>query len=340
MPRVRKAVAAVSLLAAGSTAAAARPAELYAAPEPVPALSAASLDVRYEATDRNISRALATAERVHDEDRTRALAALLAPGRRFLAFDPRGTGRAVEVIGDLEHADRIAVVVPGADNTLSNYDSPKFVGDGGRALYREARADAPRTRLAVIAWLGYDSPSTLSPTVLTSGPADDGARGLRRLLTGVHHVNGRARFALLCHSYGSVVCAKAARRAADPPVDDPPVDDPPVDDPSVDDLPVDDLPVEDIALFGSPGTTLDKAADLGTSARVWAGRAKGDWMRYVPNVRFAGLGFGADPVSPGFGALRFDAGTGPHSAYLKPGSLALRNLALIALGRAAEVTRT
>jgi hypothetical protein len=61
-------------------------------------------------------------------------------------------------------------------------------------------------------------------------------------------------------------------------------------------------------------------------------------MRYVPNVRFAGLGFGADPVSSGFGALRFDAGTGPHSGYLKPGSRALRNLALIALGRDAEVT--
>lgn len=314
MPRARRAVAAVSLLAAGSTAAAAGPAELYAAPAPVPALSAGTLGVRYEATQRNIGQALATAERVHDGDRTRALSALLAPGRRFLAFDPRGSGRAVEVIGDLEHADRIAVVVPGADNTLTNYDSPKFVGGDSRALYREARADAPRSRLAVIAWLGYDSPSTLSTAVLTTGPAEDGARGLGRLLAGVHRANGHARFALLCHSYGSLVCAKAARRVAP-------------------------LPVDDIALFGSPGTTMDRAADLGTSANVWAGRAKGDWMRYVPNVRFAGLGFGADPVSPGFGALRFDAGTGPHSAYLKPGSPALRNLALIALGRTAEVTR-
>jgi len=84
---------------------------------------------------------------------------------------------------------------------------------------------------------------------------------------------------------------------------------------------------------------VDRAGDLGTSARVWAGRAEGDWMRYVPNVRFAGVGFGADPVSAGFGALRFDAGAGPHSGYLRPGSLALRNLALIALGRTAEVTR-
>jgi hypothetical protein len=336
MPGVRQSLAAVSLLAAGSVAPAAVPADPYEAPGPLPALSASALAARYQATGRDIGRALTTAERVHDEDRARALSAFLTPGRRFLAFDPRGSGRAVEVIGDLEHADRIAVVIPGADNTLANYDSPKFVGGGSRALYQEARAqaaraqaagaqqaraqearghearaDVPLSRFAVIAWLGYDSPSTLSTAVLTSSRAEDGARGLERFLSGIHQVNGHARFALLCHSYGSVVCAKAAPHLAP-------------------------LPVDDIAVFGSPGTTVDTASDLGTSARVWAGRSKGDWMRYVPNVHFAGLGFGTDPVSPRFGALRFDAGTGPHSAYLKPGSRALRNLTLIALGHTAE----
>ncbi|TMR01627.1 hypothetical protein ETD83_14380 [Actinomadura soli] len=319
MPSVRKAVAVASVLAvagsaAGSAAATTGGTDVYAAPGPAPGLSAAALDLRYQAADREIERALATARHVRDSDRARALTAFRSGGRRFLSFDPRGRGRAVEVIGDLRRADRIAVVVPGADNSLTNYDSPKFAGGGSRALYRQARADAPGARLAVIAWLGYDTPSSPGVGVLTSGRAEDGAPVLRRLLTAVHRVNGHGRFALLCHSYGSVVCAKAA--------------------PSLGPLPVDE-----IALFGSPGTTAGTVADFRTSARVWAGRAKGDWMRYVPNVRFAGLGFGADPVSPGFGALRFDAGTGPHSAYLKPGSLALRNLALIALGRAAEVTR-
>ncbi|MEV3925700.1 alpha/beta hydrolase [Actinomadura coerulea] len=313
MPSVRRTVAAVSVLAAAGSTAAAGHAEVYAPPALAPALSASALDARYKATGRDITRALATAARVHDKGRTRALSAFQGPDRRFLTFDPRGDGRAVEVLGDLRHADRIAVVVPGADNSLADYDSPKFVGGGSRALYRQARAAAPGARIAVIAWLGYDSPSTLSAGALTSGRAEEGARGLQRLLAGVHAVNGRARFALLCHSYGSVLCARAARRLAP-------------------------LPVDDIALFGSPGTTLRHVSDLGTSARVWAGRSRGDWVRYVPHVRFAGLGFGADPVSPGFGALRFDAGAGPHSGYLKPGSLALRNLTLIALGRDAEVT--
>ncbi len=304
----------MSVLAATGAVTAAGHAEVYAPPAAAPALSAPALGARYETTGRDIARALATARRVHDEGRARALASFLAPGRRFLSFDPRGDGIAVEVLGDLEHADRVAVVVPGADNSLGNYDSPKFVGGGSRALYRQARASAPGARIAVIAWLGYDSPSTLSTGALTAGHAEKGARGLEGLLAGLHRVNGKARFALLCHSYGSVVCGKAVPRFAP-------------------------LPVDEVALFGSPGTTVRHASDLGTPARVWAGRAKGDWIQYVPHVRFTGVGFGADPAAPGFGALRFDAGTGPHSGYLKPGSLALCNLALIALGRDAEVTR-
>ncbi len=315
MLRVRKTIAAVLALAAvGSTSAAARGAEVSAAPRAAPELSAATLDDRFRATRQEIARALATARRFHDEDRARVLSSFLDGNRRFLAFDPRGGGRAVEVIGDLRGADRIAVVVPGADNTLAVFDDPKFVGGDGRALYRQAGTAAPDARFAVIAWLGYRAPSMPSLRVLRADDAEDGARSLERLVAGVHRVNRHARFALLCHSYGSVVCVRAAR-------------------------PLASLPVDDIALYGSPGTTADDAADLGTPARVWAGRSTGDWARFVPNIRFAGLGFGTDPVSSGFGAVRFDAGPGAHSGYLRPGSLSLRNLALIALGRDAEVGR-
>ncbi|WP_131741701.1 alpha/beta hydrolase [Actinomadura roseirufa] len=312
-PPRRATVAAVALAALGTTTAAAR-AEPYAAPAPLPELTAATLQARYAAAGREITLARAAAERLHDGGRVRALTALLAPGRRFLSFDARGAGRAVEVIGDLASAGRVAVVVPGADGALATFDSDKFAGGGGRALYRRAARAAPGARLAVIAWLGYRSPSTLSTAVLTGSRADEGARALGRLLSGVHRVNGRARIALLCHSYGSVVCGKAAPRLGP-------------------------LPVDEIALYGSPGTTTRDSAALRTTAHVWAGRSRGDWMRYVPNVHLAGVGFGQDPTAPAFGALRFDAGTGPHSAYLEPGSTALRNLTLIALGRDADVTR-
>ncbi|MEV5826207.1 alpha/beta hydrolase [Spirillospora sp. NPDC052242] len=312
---VRRSAAALTVLtAAGSTVAATSAPGPYAAPSPVPALSAATLDDRFAATARDIAAARATAVRTGDEDRARTLTAFLAPGRRFLAFDPRGDGRAVEVFGDLRGADRIAVVVPGADNALANFDSVKFAGGGARALYRRTAAEAPSARVAVVAWLGYRAPATLGPDVLSGDRAESGARRLEGFLGGLARVNGKARFALFCHSYGSVVCGAAAPGLGG-------------------------VPVDDIALFGSPGTTARRAADLRTSATVWAGRSSGDWIRFVPHVRFAGFGFGPDPVSPGFGAVRFDAGTGPHSGYLKPGSAALRNLALIALGHDSEVAR-
>jgi hypothetical protein len=295
----RLALASVSLVTVALPLTSAGP---YAAPAALPALSPQTLTARYAAVRHEIERAAATSRRVHGT----SLSAFLNPARRFLSFDARGSGRAVEVDGDLATADRVAVVVPGADNDLGNFDSWKFAGGAARALYNEARAIDPGTRVAVVAWLGYDSPSVLSRTVLSAGRAERAAKDLRTFVHGLKSVNA-APVDLLCHSYGSVICAKAANG----------------------------LPVADIAMVGSPGTTVGKATDLRTPARVWAARATGDWTQYVPNISFLGLGFGQDPTSVAYGAQVFDAGSGTHSEYFKPGSLALRNLSLIALGRAA-----
>ncbi|GAA4072670.1 alpha/beta hydrolase [Actinomadura miaoliensis] len=308
-PAPRRFLAVGAALAAVAATTAGTP-EPYAAPQARPPLSPATLDARYTAVRGDIQRAYDTARDVGDDSRAEAFEAFLTPGRRFLAFDARGHGRAVEVIGDLARAERVAVVVPGADGRLTNFDNPKWAGGGARAVYRQARQVAPGVRVAVVAWLGYASPSTMSATVLTPGRAVDGARKLQRFVTELHDTNGRAQVALLCHSYGSVVCGQAAGAVR----------------------------VDDIALYGSPGVTASSVTDMRTGARVWAGRADGDWTRYVPKRHVAGLGFGPDPVSPSFGALRFAAGTGSHSEYLRPGSVSLRNLTFIALGRASEVT--
>ena len=145
--------------------------------------------------------------------------------------------------------------------------------------------------------------------MLTSGDAGQGASALRPLVTALAR-HGQ-RVALLCHSYGSVVCGLAAPH----------------------------LPVTDIAVFGSPGMDAASARSLRTAARVWAGRGSGDWIRLVPHVHFLGLGFGPDPTTPGFGARPFGCGRIGHSGYFRPGSLALRNLAYIALGEPGKVTR-
>lgn len=268
--------------------------------QPLPALTGRALAARY-AADRAAIEAAAR--------RDPRLTPLAAPGRTFLAFDPRG--RAVEVVGDLATARRVAILVPGADTRLHSFDSRGTASPGGgaRAVLGEARRVDPRARLAVIAWLGYTTPATISLDVATTGRADQGARALQPLVNTLA-AHGVA-VTLLCHSYGSVVCGRAAPH----------------------------VNATDIAVFGSPGMAASSAAALHTRARLWAGRGSGDWMAYVPHVRALGLGFGADPTGRGFGARLFAAGDGGHSDYLRPGGIALRNLALIALGRGAEVSR-
>ncbi|MDN3355785.1 alpha/beta hydrolase [Actinomadura sp. DC4] len=288
---------------------------VYAKPGALPALSVSTLAARYKANRRAIGEALKTALRVRDRDRARALSRLLTPGRRFLSFDPRGTGHAVEVLGDLTRARRLAILVPGADTTLTTFDERgqrpySTPGGGARALLGEAGGLERDPHLAVIAWLGYSPPKVTSAGVITDVRADAGATRLRRLVSDLHELDPSAATTLLCHSYGTVVCGEAVRG----------------------------LPVDDVAAFGSPGMTASSAGALGTRANVWAARGSRDWMQFVPHVRVLGLGFGTDPVSPRFGARVFAAGSAGHSDYLKPGSLSLRNLALITLGRGSQVT--
>ena len=304
-------LAAVPLAAAAifGTTAAAWPSSTAAAPQAPPALTSTALSARYTADARSIGTAERTAARDGDPQLAAALATLRT--KQVLFFNPNGQGVAAMVIGNLATATRVAVLVPGADTTLTTFFSrgSSSPGGGGEALAAEAHRLDPGERLAIIAWLGYPTPATLSPAVMTSGDAGQGAQALRPLVTALARHGDQV--ALLCHSYGSVVCGLAAPR----------------------------LPVTDIAVFGSPGMDASSVASLHTQARVWAGQESADPIKYVPDVRLFGLGFGANPMSPGFGARVFATGAGGHSGYLDPGSVSLRNLTYIALGDPAAVTR-
>jgi len=302
---VAAAVFATGLIALTALPAAAAQADQ---PPPLPALTSAALSARYRADAQAVARATAAARQAGNPQLASALAPLAT--RPVLFFDPHGPGLAAVVFGDLATATRVAVLVPGSDTTLSTFFARGTASPGGgaAALAAEASRLQPGTRLAVIAWLGYPTPAMLSTAILTSDDAEAGAQALRPLVTALARHGDQV--ALLCHSYGSVVCGLAA--------------------PS--------LPVSDIAVFGSPGMDASSVAALGTKARVWAGRGGDDPIRFVPHVRLLGIGFGADPVSPGFGARVFAAGPGGHSDYLRPGSVSLRNLTEIALGAPAAVT--
>ncbi|MCD7443526.1 alpha/beta hydrolase family protein [Streptomyces lincolnensis] len=293
-------------------------------PAPAPAVSGhvtvATLDETYAANRANAAEAARMADAHGDRGRAAADRAMADPARRFLTFDGRGSGRAAEVFGDLAHADRVAVLVPGSDTSLDTYDRFRATAAHLRdELRRQTLASGdtgsgPRT--AVVAWLGYETPGTVSTTVLTPDRAEQAAPRLREFVRQLHAlVGGEARLSLVCHSYGTVVCARAAGG----------------------------LDVDDLALVGSPGTGADTVAGLHTRARVWAARGSDDWVGEVPHVEAdlfgTTVGFGTDPVSPAFGADVFAAGDGGHSDYFTPGSVSLTNLARIVLGETSEVTR-
>ncbi|MEU9301291.1 alpha/beta hydrolase [Streptomyces sp. NPDC048269] len=273
------------------------------APAPVALAEGTAPHDRYAANRANLAEAAHMAEDAGRTGRAAKLRAMDAGGAaRFLAFDGRGRGRAVEVFGDLETADRVTVLVPGSDTTLDTYQRFR-----AGAVSLQQRLQAEYSRSAVVAWLGYDTPGTVSTTVLTADRADEAAAELGPFLNRLRAMAGPgSHLSLLCHSYGSVVCARTATGSE----------------------------VTDMVLFGSPGTGAHTARDLPTSARVWAGRGGGDWIGSVPHVRLGGIGFGTDPVDPAFGARAFAAGPAGHSDYLKPGTESLDNLAAIVLGTA------
>ena len=89
-------------------------------------------------------------------------------GSTLLADDPRGDGRRVAVFGDLDAARYVAVVVPGAMHDLKTFTDPVGPLASARSLYESVgRLDA-RAAVAVIAWLGYDTPEGFGREVMRS----------------------------------------------------------------------------------------------------------------------------------------------------------------------------
>ncbi|MEU6848760.1 alpha/beta hydrolase [Actinacidiphila alni] len=269
----------------------------------------ALLQARAVDAGRAHSDQLTVAGRIDAGRRAARYTSLLGGHRQILAFDPSGAGRVAEVFGDLDTATRVSVVVPGVDTNLLTFERIKkaYAAPVGMAiaLYEGERAAAPRARTAVIAWADYTTPSGLGLDASTGSMAEHGATRLNALLDALPR---HAEVSLFCHSYGSVLCGIAAP----------------------------DLPrgeVSDITVFGSPGMRVDNAAQLHTSAHVWAARDRSDWISDVPHLEIAGLGHGADPVNDSFGARVISAaGADGHPGYFAPDTTSLANFTQIALG--------
>lgn len=236
--------------------------------------------------------------------------------RSFLGFDPRGDGQAVEVFGDLATAERITVVVPGVASTLRDFTrglgnvARRAPSVQARAVHDATLAHDPDARIAVIAWLGYDTPAGFGISAARQEVARSGARALGRLLDALGTALPGVPVTLIGHSYGVIVCGLAVRSGAES--------------------------VTDLVALGAPGIGAEHATDF-PGVRVWAARADADWIGRVPAVRGLGFGHGTPPAAPEFGALPLavDATT-VHDAYLVPESPTLPAVAALALPRVAR----
>ncbi|MFI9275122.1 alpha/beta hydrolase [Kitasatospora sp. NPDC052896] len=287
-------------------------------------LDGAPLQLRYRANalaitaDRDQAKAQAADPKLDPASHALAVSrandcqALLAPGRQILAFDPRGRGLVSEVFGDLATADRVSVIVPGSDTDLGHFDRTddplRSPAGMARALQAEEGRQSPGTSTAVIAWTGYVTPVGLGPDAVTSRLAEAGAPRLERLLDGLKQTSHPvAPPALLCHSYGTVVCGIAG--------------------------PTLHGATTDMVVFGSPGMGVSDAGELGSGVHLWATRDSTDWIGDVPYVEVGNLGHGADPTSSDFGAEEISsAGAVGHTGYFAAGTASLHNFAAIALG--------
>jgi hypothetical protein len=276
-------------------------------PEIIGNLDGAPPEVRYAANRINIMREVERLEREGgDAERIERLRAMASEDRQIILFDPSGDGRAAEVFGDLDAAEHVAVLVPGATNTLDTFDG---FNDSAELLHTTTSELWPDRPTATIAWLGYDTPDSLPFGIPFPGPeaifdesADQAATTLPPFLEGINQ-SGR-HVTVIGHSYGSVAVGLAAREG---------------------------LAADDIVFLGSPGVRARNATELGHN-NVWAGLNPNDPIRFVDNVSVLGAGHGPQPAHGEFGARRFRTdGAGGHAYYVRD-SEAVNNMARIIVG--------
>jgi pimeloyl-ACP methyl ester carboxylesterase len=272
------------------------------------------------------------------------------PGRTYLRVDARGDGRIVEVLGDLSTADHVVFLIPGMSNQADNYESqlrPKAV-----SLYDAMRAEVtPGEHVAVIAWLGYNTPDGDVKGTLDAASSDSAKRGADQLRKDINDLRAhglKAHITVVGHSYGSVVAGVAMQTSGQTSGQT---------NGQTNGQARSDFAVDDVVVVGSPGMNADTRAGLKSpNVRVWAGRTGaiklpggftttggnlpiGPLAPLIPIVRGAdpvpyAPTHGPDPTTKRFGASLLPVDGRGHSGYFRPGSKSVRSIAKVAVGKA------
>ncbi|WP_433538354.1 alpha/beta hydrolase [Micromonospora sp. CA-249363] len=251
-----------------------------------------------------------------------------APDERLylLSVDPSRDGKAAVALGNPDTAGNTAVLVPGVGTELAG-----IRGLINRASLLQDTAIALNPGgppVAVVAWLGYDTPSADTDIVTApfGGKSEAGARALDGFVDGLRaaHDGSPSHLTVIGHSYGSTVLGEAASTG-------------------------NGLAADDMIAVGSPGMRVDTASELNVDPRhVWVGAASDDtlvarpeenagWLTGVPLVggwvAEGAVGIhGPAPHDPQFGANVFHVDTSGHSGYWTPNSQALNSQVAVIIG--------
>ncbi|CAL9425536.1 hypothetical protein SUDANB145_01939 [Streptomyces sp. enrichment culture] len=228
----------------------------------------------------------------------------------LLGYDSKDDGRAIIAMGNPDTAAHTGILVPGTNTTMESVPG-QVARIGTLQSAAEARSDGES--VAMVTWLGYDAPEASATdfnSVGGTGRAEDAAPDLRQFVAGTRaaHDGSPSHTTVLGHSYGSTVVGAAAAGGAG-------------------------LGADDVVVVGSPGMTVDEAADLQMDPEhVWIGGAEDD-----PVINhLSDYTLGRDPMLGGFGGNNFAVDTHGHSGYWDEGSDSLDNQGRIIAGKAPD----
>jgi hypothetical protein len=253
------------------------------------------------------------------------------PEAYLLGFSPEGNGRAIVATGNPDTAQHQAVYVPG---TTSNLE--KIGGDINRMteLWRQTNQTSPDASVSTITWLGYDAPQSIVKDAPFEHYAYDGAPAYRQFMDGLdasHSGPGEPHRTAIGHSYGTTLIGAAAETGT--------------------------LNADDVIFAGSPGVKVGHADEMDVpKGHVWNQEADDDpvpdigrWGHGGSNWSLGGGVFLIPSDEEAFGASQMNTGpegSGPtgttgatgHSEYWDRGTTALKNQALVVVGKYGYVT--
>ncbi len=247
------------------------------------------------------------------------------PSRSLLSADPSGQGTAVIALGDLATADYVTYLIPGmfftVDGQLGDWTdtAARLYDDQVSWLSLVSGADSPPASVAVVAWMGYETPNLVNAGGLDL--AYEGRDAIARSIEGLiaERTGNVPHITIVAHSYGSTAALMALTEY--------------------------DFEIDALAIVGSPGSAARSIAELNVrNGNVFTGEADWDW---IPNSSF----FGSDPGAASYGAKKMSVGGGMdvirnellaasfgHNEYFGAGTESMRNMALIGIGYGQLVT--